>query len=312
MRMCSFASRPDAVLPLLLFALVVPFSTADAAGARLHWLAPSGQPIAGYHVYVRPAGAPYGVPIDAGLPSPNTDGAIPFDVDGLAGEQTYYFAVASYTAEGYESLLSQELSLGAVEPCVVDRCLSRGVCDFGTADDGTMCNRLDVCGEPGACHDPCATAGVCQSGMCQPCARGTLDTKRVAVRDRRTGTALTVKAMLDPNGPVDPRSSGVAVAFANLDGVLHRMAVPGTSIAANRKETGFKLLKSRESTHEIDRLRMRLRRKGDISVSVKATAGALDTALDTSLLGWGVQVGDVCASTLDLDCQSRLESLSCR
>ena len=74
---------------------------------------PSDTPgLAGYSIYVRQTGKAYGTPQDAGLPAPDENGLLSVFVSGLDVRITYVVAASAYTAEGIESNLSNELTIG--------------------------------------------------------------------------------------------------------------------------------------------------------------------------------------------------------
>src|SRR5262245_65225579 len=104
-------------------------SLAGAVGARVRWLPSPDVRVVGYVVYVRSAGAPYTTPIDVGLPAPDPDGSMRYDVMDLA-PGAYVFAVSGHTtAPIQETQLSTEGRLGPPPAtCVHDECTAPSVC----------------------------------------------------------------------------------------------------------------------------------------------------------------------------------------
>lgn len=152
--------------------LVVLATQAEASGARIRWSASTDARVAGYHVYVRGAGTPYGAPLDAGRPAPAADGSLSYSVSGLTAGQSYFFAVTAYTAASstaasLESGFSGEIGLGTTNPCLIDRCTTPTSCeirpaaDGSSCDDGLFCNGIAVC-----------SGGVCQNGPAPNCVDG--------------------------------------------------------------------------------------------------------------------------------------------
>jgi len=139
----------------------------EASGASLRWMRSVDTRVTGYHLWMRRAGVPYGAPLDVGMPTAAADGSLAYVVAGLTPGQTYHFAVTAYGARGIESGLSQELALGAINPCLVDSCTSPTICEIRTAadgsscDDGLFCNGIAVC-----------VAGTCQNGPVPSCSDG--------------------------------------------------------------------------------------------------------------------------------------------
>jgi len=76
------------------------------------WLPVSGA--AGYKLYVRPAGQPYGQGIDLGVVAPGSDGVIRYVTSGPPLNVPYYFAVTRYNNAKVESALSKEVTLTIV------------------------------------------------------------------------------------------------------------------------------------------------------------------------------------------------------
>ena len=87
----------------------------SAYNAQLGWSRVNGA--AGYKVYVRRTGKPYGQGTDVGLKAPDPDGLVRFVVGNLDSNVTNYFAVSAYGTQG-ESSLSNELHLLVAPPAV--------------------------------------------------------------------------------------------------------------------------------------------------------------------------------------------------
>jgi hypothetical protein len=81
---------------------------ADALDVRVAWQPVQG--VAGYRLYMRPAGQPYGLGTDVGLLPADVDGIIRYVVANVPLGTTY-FVVTAYDAAGAESAFSNELAL---------------------------------------------------------------------------------------------------------------------------------------------------------------------------------------------------------
>jgi len=102
--------------------VVLPAAIGEAAtySARVRWRPSTSAGIAGYRVYKRKATGGYGTALDAGLPTPASDGTLSYVVRGLDSSTTYFFAVSAYRTDRRESVRSNELEVGAdagAEPC---------------------------------------------------------------------------------------------------------------------------------------------------------------------------------------------------
>src|SRR5262245_10276391 len=126
------------LLVAVLTLIVLP-TQSRAMNARVRW-APSTDPrVAGYKVYLREATRPYGTPVDLGSALPEDDGAFAWMLTGLQPAGVYFVAVSAYTADQLESALSNELAIGAPDPCVQDVCTTPTQCTVQTLPDGTLC-----------------------------------------------------------------------------------------------------------------------------------------------------------------------------
>ncbi|MFN8602978.1 MAG: hypothetical protein U0842_21125 [Candidatus Binatia bacterium] len=95
----------------MLALLLLTAAQASALDVRIAWTPPADA--AGYRLYVRQAGAPYGLPRDLGALRPDAGGVVRTVVSGLADGATSYMVVTSYTASGVESALSNEVASSA-------------------------------------------------------------------------------------------------------------------------------------------------------------------------------------------------------
>jgi hypothetical protein len=301
------------ILTLLLLILAYPRS-ADAFSARLRWLPPPGDDVAGYHAYVRLAGLPYDSPRDAGLPVPDSDSTLTFVVGGLTAGRTYHFAVAAYDAAGNESALSRELSLGDAKSCVLDRCRGVTDCDFGIEPDGTPCLEIEPCTHPSACRDPCGGSGVCRGGACEPSALRQLSVRRLRIGTRHQELFLSGVASAFFAETLDPTHAGVALTVTDAHGrQIYRAVAPPGAMVANPAGTSFRLEPAAGTTADsLRRFSLRRQRTGAIRLAARATADELVSALDKQQLNWALQLGDECTRALDLDCVRRHTSLACR
>jgi hypothetical protein len=96
----------------LLSTLAAGAGPAWGSHARVSWLPVSGA--AGYKLYVRSAGQPYGPGIDVGAVAPSPDGVIRYVTSGPPLNVPYYFAVTRYNNAKVESAISKEVTLTIV------------------------------------------------------------------------------------------------------------------------------------------------------------------------------------------------------
>src|SRR5881628_1815005 len=82
-------TSPQRAVCLALFLYCAHAEPVSALSARVRWWPSPDTGVAGYNVYVRPAGSPYGNPLDASLPL-QVNGTMAFDVAGLSDGLTYY------------------------------------------------------------------------------------------------------------------------------------------------------------------------------------------------------------------------------
>ena len=289
----ALRTRRRAVLPRVGIGLIVArlwlcadTSLATAMVVRVRW-APSTDPaVVGYKVYTRQVGTRYGVPQRVNPPL-QADHTMICDVSVLTAGGTYYFAVSDYTADGTESVLSQELAVGATDPCDIDRCYTPTRCEFGTSPDGTPCSVTDLC-------------FVCQTGTCgappplEPVANELLlVTGSLGGRIRASGTSRAP-------GPVMPPATGSSVKIAGEGGVpIYRLDVPGSAFKGNRAGTSFQIRRGFQQAFGWMRIRSRA---GNLTLHLDAKSPELGVAFGASKLTWVVRFGpDACLET-DLAC----------
>jgi hypothetical protein len=292
-------------------ALLGTTGSALASGLRARWLPSADVRTAGYYLYLRAARTPYGDPIDVGLPTAAADGTLAAVVDGLSPGRTYHLAMAAYTADGAESALSGELTLGSVNPCIVDRCDSATACDIHAVADGTWCAHE---GE----RDPCAAVGSCRAGVCgsSPTGAGKLAATRVRVAVRRRQGRLAVHGAFPAPVGFDPTTTGATIDLADPDGaVLYHAAVSGAEFDACRQNSAFRYLASRRDAREHNGLRLfdLFRSARSVVATARAESVDLRDLIGRSALHVTLRFGETCARDLDLACRATTAGgLSCR
>lgn len=318
MELCSLGRALRVLLLFVALLAGVAPAPAFASAARARWL-PTGDPrVAGYRVYVRNAGGPYGTPVDVGMPVTAADGTLSSVIEGLTASRTYHLAVAAYTDDGAESALSGELALGALNTCVIDSCASPTDCDFGTVADGTWCTHDGD-------TDACTAIGACVAGKCTASASGAgrLAATRVNLSVRRREGRLSVHGRFLPSGGFDPKATGATLELANASGVkLYRATIPGTALdriagrtTAGAERTAFHYLGTRREARQYNGLRvLNLFVSADgVAVTARAESPELRALLAERALRATVRLGDTCARDLDLTCRRFLTGgLSCR
>ncbi len=275
--------------------------TARAAIVRVRWKPGLAAPAAGYRIYVRPAGAPYGRPIEIGVPPPAIDGTLTAFVPGLDASPAYHVAVASYDADGRESPLSGELAVGVLNPCAIDVCTGIGSCRFGPEDDGTWCMHADE-------TDPCLAVGACVAGTCTA---GSLSSGLVSTRVRlhvchRKG-ALSVRGIFSADPTLDPRVTGATLEIADESGaILYRASVPGEGFTVFDRGAGFRYVTGRRTARAFNGLRvLNLHRSDrDFRVTARAESAELRIAIGEPTLHATLRFGDNCARDLALACRA--------
>jgi hypothetical protein len=292
---------------------VVVLTLGGAAGAQTSIVRLRFQPIAaaaGYHVYMRAARTPYSWAIDVGSGFPLPDGTLTAYVPNLDGVPAYYVAVAAYSGNGTERPISDELAVGEVNPCAIDRCAAVGSCEFGSEHDGTWCMHADE-------TDPCLALGSCVSGACtqSALAAGLYDT-RVRLGVRRREGALAVRGLFSADSALDPRVSGATLEIADESGaVLYFAAVPGSGFTAYDFGRGFRYSTSRSAALGSNGLRVLNLHRSDRTFRVTARAASADlrVAMGEPALHATLRFGDSCVRDLGLTCRSMIGGrLSCR
>jgi hypothetical protein len=103
---------------VLLLASLLP-SSAWAYSVAVRWTGSDDPSIAGYRLFIRPAGSPERAPID--VPRPRRDGRGHFEavVSDLHVETTYTFAMSAYDENGTESDRSNSYTIGYAQAAAV-------------------------------------------------------------------------------------------------------------------------------------------------------------------------------------------------
>lgn len=283
--------------------------SARAAVARVRWK-PASSPVAGYRIYVRSAGTPYGAPIDVGLPMPAADGTLTALVS-VDVAPAYHVAVASYAADGLQSPLSGELAVGTLDPCVVDRCAAVGSCQFRLQRNGTWCMHA---GEA----DPCLSLGACVAGRCtaNTAGAGQLASTRVRLAVRRRAGTVAVHGVFSADPTLDPRATGATLELADETGALFYYArIPGAGFTMFDQGNGFRYVTSRSAARAVNGFRVLNLRRSDrnFRVTARAESGDLRAGLARPALHATLRFGDTCARDLGLACRALVGGgLSCR
>jgi len=262
--------------------------------ARVRWLPGTGAAVAGYDVFVRAAGQPYGAAIDAGLPAAGSGGALAYDVGNLADGVTYYFSVKGRTVDGTRSACAGELVLGTTDGCLTDRCCPGESCAFGAALDGTPCDDGDACRQ-------------CQAGACATPTESALDTVRLKVTSRSAAPHVTATGSFAAVASVDPTAGGVTLSlFDGAGSVLASVYVPPDAMHANRARTSFVLARDRRGG-ALKMLGIRIRNgQAKVRARLEADPGTL-----AGPLGWAMATGESCGRSAALSCAATSSGLSC-
>jgi len=275
--------------------LLVAAAEAHALTARLRWLPSTGAPVAGYEVFVRRAGEPYGAAIDAGLPAMGADGALAHDVGNLVDGVRYYFTVRARGADGTRSACGGELLLGTPDGCLLESCCPGQSCTFGAALDGTPCDDTDAC-------------RLCRDGACDTPTESVLDTLRLKVSSRAAAPRVVATGTFPAIAELDPTADGLSLSlFDDAGTVLVSTFVPPDAMRANRARTSFVLARDRrEGVLEALRVRVRNGR-----AKVRARLGT-DPGAGDGPLGWALATGESCGRSAALACAPTATGLSCR
>jgi hypothetical protein len=269
-----------------------------ALDVRVRWLPSTDGEVTGYNVYVRSPGSSYGAPAWAGLPALAADGTMATVLRRLVSTGTYYFAVSGYGEHGAESRLSNEVLLGEVNECTIDRCYTPTSCEQGPVPDGRPCD------ESG---DPCAAA--CSAGICARPAVIDLATRRMKFALTVRNVRFKARANFVPFWPIEPQHTGLTLTFHNAAGtIIHRAVVSPAAIYVRRSGRSFRLHRGIEPGG-IERLDIRTRR-GTVQVQVRGVlpgAGSVPAALGS----WSLTMGTQCAREERLTCVETNTRLKC-
>jgi hypothetical protein len=260
--------------------------------------------VAGYQLYVRRAGEPYGAPIDVGSPAPAADGTVAWDVEDLPPGVNHFFAVSAYAADSRESDISSELSLTEPDPCMFDGCAAPDACVFEPAADGTPC----------VSRDPCAQGAQCVAGTCGEGAGGEMAKPAFRLTRRGIDTSWTGSGLLAASEVADPTLYGATLDLTDAGGqVLYRADLAASDFESNRTGTAYTYGPSgdaAEPDHGVRKLKLR-RKPGAWHVRVRARAAALGDAFLHDRLTWVLHVGDQCWRRMDLQCVTKRATSKC-
>jgi hypothetical protein len=275
--------------------LLAASADAQALTARLRWLPSAGAPVAGYEVFVRRSGEPYGAAIDAGLPPLGAGGALAHDVGDLADGVRYYFTVRARGADGTRSACGGELLLGMPEGCLIERCCPGASCTFDAAPDGMPCDDTDAC-------------RLCRDGACDASDESVLDTLRLKVVRRSAAPRVVATGTFTAPTALDPTGAGLALSlFDGAGAILVSAFVPPDAMRANRARTSFVLARDRRDG-ALQALSVRVRNGlAKVRARLETDPGAADGPL-----GWALATGDSCGRSAALACAPTATGLSCR
>ena len=253
------------------FLLCADARLAVAMVVRVRW-APSPDPrVVAYNVYTRLPGSRYGIPQRVSPPL-QPDGTMMFEVSGLTGGATYFFAVSALASDATESDLSQELHVGTTNPCDIDRCSAPTSCEFVPSPPAL---------EPLTSYLLVATG----SG---------------GEWLHASGTARYASRLL-------PTASGASLEISDGSGVIYRLDIPGFAFRANQARTHFRMRRASRAAYGSMRLRLN---DGVLGVRFDVTGLGL-VPLSKLQLTWVLRFGtDACLKT-DLACKSNGIMLTC-
>jgi len=267
--------------------------------ARLRWTPSADTRVQGYNVYIREATKPYAMARDAGPAQRGPDGSLSWVVTGLSPATAYYIAVTAYTASRVESLLSNELSLGAPNPCVQDACASLTQCTLQNRPDGTACGVVGAAG----------CGSTCVAGTCAGLAEHGFSVDRLKLRRSTRFLRVAATGRFADSALFDPGTSGLEITIADdAGGALAVATVPATAL----RESGETIKATRgrgASPVQISRLIAR-RRGGDVLVKLALRIVPPPDTVPTSA-SVKLETGQLCLAASPADCHSRARSLSC-
>jgi hypothetical protein len=164
LRVVRFGRRGSTLGLLWLISLVLLAPVGQAArDVELRWIAPAGNTVDGYKVYLALQPGAYQPALDIGSRAPDPNGIASATIH-IGSDVDYYASMTAYNSAG-ESLKSNEILLPGPQ------------CDIASCDDGNPCT-LDACGANGCTHaplsgstcndgDPGTIGDVCSAGICQ-------------------------------------------------------------------------------------------------------------------------------------------------
>jgi hypothetical protein len=273
-----------------------------AADVRLRWVPSPDTRVRGYNVYVREATRPYGAPRDAGAGSPGSDGSLAWTLTGLSATATYFVAVSAYTADRLESALSNELAIGAPDPCVEDVCTSPTSCTVRPLPDGAPCGASGVA----------SCGATCLAGVCSGPADRSMTIDRLKVKRGPKDMRITAKGWFPTSALFDPLSAGLELTLVGASGepVVQAHLYPSDLDVGPTGEV-IKLVRRRDDTSAI-RVRRLVMRVRDDDTLVKALVVASPPPAMPTAAGLTLQSGSLCLSAQSLDCSAGSRALSCR
>ncbi len=290
-----------ALLAAVVTILSLPASS-RAADARLRWTPSPDSRVQGYSVYVREATRPYGAPRDAGSLRVEGDGSMSWQLTGLDANLTYFIAVSAYTGTGLESALSNELPIGAPDPCVRDQCTTPTQCILQALPEGT------TCGPPGA-----ACGATCAAGVCAGLADRVMTIDRLRVKSVGGEFKIAAKGSFTTAAVFDPMTSGLQLTLADADGgSLLQTSLTPADLLASRDGSTVKSARRRNDPTPGPVRRLLMRTRDDVT---KWKAQLVVSPASPALPGSAtltIQSGTLCLSAQAPGCQVRSRSLSCR
>jgi hypothetical protein len=285
--------------------------------ARIRFQPSDAPDVAGYNVYVRSGGEPYGVPQDAGLPVPAPDGLLAVIVSELDVRTAYVLAASAYTGSGGESDLSNELNIGYADVAPFVDSDDDGLVD--AAEDVNL-NQIVDPGETDPENPDTDADGILDgSDQCQHtpagfsidmqgCALCTeLRVQKLRLRARSTRGRLVGRAVSVPAPELDPTVSGVVLEIVGATGAsLYRAELPAAAFTTNPARRVFKFragpgFEAPVTTNGLTKLVLK-RRGTRMAIVAKAASSDLSALLGQTSLTMAVWGGDTCARTRGLTC----------